>query len=360
MARPNLKRYIRKHVSPRTGVTFTTTVRVAGFESVSKTFATRAAAAEWAEATEELLRKQKENGSALRRDVATLTVGDMLLEYLADAETVKLRSFDLVHQICAWWIQEAGTTKALDLNVLMLRAARDKLARGGRQPGTTNRYLIVLRSAWNWARASGLIPIERRWPERLLLTEPAGRTRFLSDSELALLLNAAREHSAQMHTAIVVSVASGMRRGELLRLDWSDVDLARQLAAIRISKTDRPRQVHLTQAACDALKALQGEKVRAIGGAVFTMKGGARLKRSTLEGRWRVVRTAAGLKDFRWHDLRHTCASILAQQGSTLLQIAEVLGHRSFVMTQRYSHLVQGARLPAHAALDAKLQGKTP
>jgi len=354
MARANSKRYIRKHVSPRTGVSFTTTVRVAGFDSVSKTFPTKAAAAEWAEATEIMLRAQKQHGAAVRRDVATLTVGELLLEYLADPETVKHRTYDLTEQVATWWIQELGTTKAIDLGVLALRAARDKLSRGGRAPGTVNRYLIVLRSAWNWARAAGLIPTERRWPERLMLSEPRGRTRFLSDTELAALLTAARAHSAQMYAAIVVSLATGMRAGELRRLDWSDLDLTRQLARIHVTKTDQPRQVHLTASACAALKALHGDNVRAITGPVFTAKG-ARVKSSTLEARWRVIRTAAGLADFHWHDLRHTTASILAQQGSTLLQIAEVLGHRSFASTQRYSHLVQGAALPAHAALDAKL-----
>jgi integrase len=357
MARTNLKRYIRKHVSARAGTTFTTTVRVTGFDSVSKTFPTKAAAIEWAEATEAQLREQKARGS-VRRDMGTLTVGDLLLEYLADAETVKLRSFDLVQQVGASWIEEIGTTKALDLSVLALRAARDKLTRGGRAPATVNRYLIVLRSAWNWARSAGLVPTDRHWPERLVLTEPAGRTRFLSDDELTSLLKEAREHSVLMHAAIVVSVAAGMRRGELLRLDWSDIDLAKQTASIKLTKNDHPRTVHLTSNACAALKALRGEKVLAIGGAVFTMKDGStRLRRSTLEGRWRKILKATGIEDFRWHDLRHTCASIHAQQGSTLLQIAEVLGHRSFQMTQRYSHLVQGAALPAHAVLDQKLRG---
>ena len=97
--------------------------------------------------------------------------------------------------------------------------------------------------------------------------------------------------------------------------------------------------------------------MRAIAGPVFTCKG-ARLKKSTLEARWRRVRKAAGLVNFHWHDMRHTTASILAQQGSTLLQIAEVMGHRSLSMVQRYAHLVQGAALPAHAALDAKLSAK--
>jgi len=346
----------RKHKSGEGSTTFTATVRIAGFAAAVKTFPTRKAAAEWAETTEDLLREQKKRGASVRRDVAVLTVGDLLLEFLKDPEVTKLRTFDDLHRLCAWWMQQHGALKALDLNVLTLREAREKLSRD-RGPATTNRYLSALRSAWNWARAAGLVPSDRRWPERLLLTEPRGRVRFLSDDELAALLEAAAKHSVVMHTAIMVSVATGLRQGELLRLDWRDIDLAKQTLRIRIAKNDEPRTVHLPQSACDALKALQGEKVRALSGAVFVMAKGARLKKSTIESRWRVVRDAAGLADFRWHDLRHSCASIMAQNDATLLQIAEQLGHKSFSMTQRYSHLIQGAALPAHAALDKKLRG---
>lgn len=347
----------RKYKSQDGATSFTATVRIAGFAPAAKTFPTKKAAAESAATTEELLREQKKRASGIRRDVAVLTVGELLLEYLRDPETTKLRTFDDQHRVCAWWIQEHGTLKAIELNVLVLRETREKLRRD-RGPATTNRYLSALRSAWNWARASGLVPSDRRWPERLLLTEPRGRVRFLSDSELAALLKAAGEHSVQLHTAIMVSVATGMRQGELLRADWSDVDLVRQTVRIRIAKHDEPRTVHLPAAACDALRALQGEKVRAISGAVFAMPDGSRVRKSTLESRWKMVRERAGLTDFRWHDLRHSCASFLAQNHATLLQIAEQLGHKSFAMTQRYSHLVQGAALPAHAALDAKLKGK--
>jgi integrase len=346
----------RKYKSRDGSTTFTATVRIAGFAPAAKTFATKKAAAEWATTTEDLLHEQKKRGAGVRRDVAVLTIGELLLEFLADPETTKLRTFDDLHRLASWWIQEHGGTRALEFNVLTLRQAREKLHRD-RGPATTNRYLSAMRSAWNWARASGLVASDRRWPERLLLTEPRGRTRFLSDDELAALLKAARNYSVQMHAAIMTSVATGLRQGEMLRLDWQDVDLAKQTLRVRIAKNDTPRQVHLPESACEALKELQAEKVRAISGAVFVMPDGTRLRKSTLESRWRTVRDAAGLTDFHWHDLRHSCASFLAQQGATLLQIAEQLGHRSFAMTQRYSHLVQGAALPAHAALDAKLRG---
>jgi integrase len=91
---------------------------------------------------------------------------------------------------------------------------------------------------------------------------------------------------------------------------------------------------------------------------VFVLTNGAPLKKSLLETRWNKIRDAAQLADFRWHDFRHTCASLLAQNGASLLQIGSVLGHKSTGMTQRYSHLVQGAPVPGHAQLDEKLRGK--
>lgn len=109
-----------------------------------------------------------------------------------------------------------GATKVSDVGVLKLRAAREKLKGSGadaRAAGTTNRYLSAFRSCWNWGRTAGLIPQERGWPTRLLLMKPKGRTRFLSDAELAKLLATAEQHSPVMYAAIVVSIATGVRQG---------------------------------------------------------------------------------------------------------------------------------------------------
>jgi hypothetical protein len=75
----------------------------------------------------------------------------------------------------------------VDVGVVHLRDARAKLTAGGRKkgraPATVNRHLSALRSCWNWGRAAGLVALERAWPAKLLLKEPAGRTRFLSGDE---------------------------------------------------------------------------------------------------------------------------------------------------------------------------------
>jgi integrase len=337
-------------------VSFIAQVRLKGFKPRAKSFAKRADAEKWGEQLETTLRQQR-NRRGVRRDVATLTIGDLLLEYLADPNTQARRTFEDIHRLCAWWVQCFGAVRAMEFDVLRVREARDKLQATGIGPATVNRYLSAMRSCWNWGRSAGLVLDGAIWPDKVLLTEPRGRKRFLSDEEITRLLAAAEKYSAVMHAAIILSIATGLRQGELLRLDWSDIHLEKQHVRVLYSKNDEARTVHLPDAAVQALKPLRPEKVPA-DMPVFRIANGSRVKKSTLETRWSTVRKAAKLEDFRWHDLRHTCASILAQQGATLVAIGEQLGHKSLSMTVRYSHLVQGTATPAHAGLDSKLKAK--
>jgi integrase len=115
--------------------------------------------------------------------------------------------------------------------------------------------------------------------------------------------------------------------------------------------------VHVPASAVTALRGLRKAKAAATAN-VFLITKGIPLKVSTLEARWRRVRDAAGLTGFRWHDLRHSCASFLARRGASLLEIASVLGHKSPSMVMRYAHLTQGQAVKGHAELDTLLGGK--
>jgi integrase len=360
--------YVKRKNKNRT-TSILTLVRIKGFKPTSKSFKTMADAKAWAEPLEEQLKEQAKRGGA-RADLATITLGELIAEYLDDPNTKALKSYEDLHNRLDWWSADPllSTTKVMDIGASVLRAARAKLMNGGkygsREPGTVNRHLSALRSAWNWAREEAdLIPIERAWPVKLL-TEPKGRTRFLSDEELAALLKAA-ERDPTVRAMILVSLATGLRQGELLKLRWKDIDLDKGTLALGLvlDKQGQPdiknktvRVVHVSQAAVDALTALRkGKVVSPV--HPFVNASGKPLTQSFLRQRWLKIHTAAGLKDFRWHDLRHTCASILAQSGATLLEVGSVLGHKSPSMTMRYSHLTQGAAVTGHAALDAKLRG---
>ena len=127
-----------------------------------------------------------------------------------------------------------------------------------------------------------------------------------------------------------------------------------------LTKNGEPRTVFLPAIAADALSALKTGRIVNIKKQVFLKEDGTPLDKDGLSYRWKVLRKAAGLDDFRWHDLRHSCASFLAQRGASLLEIGSVLGHKSPSVTQRYAHLVAGKAVTGHDGLEAKLRGAAP
>jgi integrase len=331
-------------------------VRVRPFHARSRSFPDRSAAIRWADEQKRQLVAERERASDARADLTSLTVSQLAKGYLEDPETIGLLSYKDSCARLAWWVNALGEKRIRELGVVTLREARDKLARTGITAATINRYLSALRSAWNWGRASGYLSANQVWPPRLLLTEAKGRTRHLSDDELASLLGAAKEHSARLHAAILVSVACGVRKGELLRLRWADVDFDSSSLRILISKNGDARGVHMPTSAAAALRTLKRETL--VAPAVFITEKGEPATQDWIERHWRTIRDAAGLEGFRWHDLRHSCASFLAASGASLLEIGSVLGHKSPITTKRYAHLVDTRPVTGHAALDAKLTGK--
>jgi integrase len=345
----------RRHADK--SVSYLAQVRVRPFRAVARSFATLDEAREWKERTTAELKKQGARKS-VRADVTKLTLRGLIVEFRKDPETTALRSLDSLETCLAWWEANYAAERVLQLGVLTLREARDRLA-PGRAPATVNRYLSALRSCWNWGRAAGLIPTDHVWPPRLMLPEPKGRTRHLSDDELAALVKAAKDDSPVMHAAIVVSLATGIRQSELLRLTWADADLERQTLRVRLSKNDEARAVYLPGAAVAVLRDLKRGPVVSPT-HVFLTPQGRPLQKGALEYRWWNIRPQARLKDFRWHDLRHSCASFLAASGASLLEIGSVLGHKSPSVTARYAHLVAGKPVTGHSKLDEKLAGKQP
>jgi integrase len=259
----------------------------------------------------------------------------------------------------AWWLKRHVTTRVLDFNILVIRAARKELRDQKPTTETANRYLSAMRSCWNWGRSEGLIPTSHSWPDNVLFSPPEPRKVFLTGEQLDILLKVA-ESDQVMRTAIMVSVGTGVRLGELLRLQWPDINFDAQSIVLLRTKNKTPRSVHLPPNVAAALRALKNAPVQSLTQHVFLLPDGRPLKTSVLEKRWSKIRKDAGLTHFHWHDLRHSCASFLAANGSSGLQIAEVLGHKSLAMVKRYAHLTPGKAFTGHKELDALLGGQKP
>ena len=149
---------------------------------------------------------------------------------------------------------------------------------------------------------------------------------------------------------ILLSINCGLRRGELFSLTWDDVDIDRAVLAVRgtKAKSGRTRLLPLNAEALDVLVGWKEQRAQPLG-LVFPGRDGGRLNNTRRA--WLAVLEDAEIKNFRWHDMRHHFASRLVQSGADLNTVRELLGHSSYQMTLRYSHLAPEHRAAAVAKL---------
>jgi integrase len=207
-------------------------------------------------------------------------------------------------------------------------------------PATLNRYQAALSAVLTWAQRRRMAPKDWHNPCRNLelRSEKNEIVRFLSDDERRALLAACKASKwTHLYVLTLMGITTGARRGEFEALTWADVDLERAEASVHRSKNGDRKVLPLVPAVVDELKSLQPDPSKRVG-LVFASKRRPDVPRN-FDLAWKHALRAAGVRNFRFHDLRHSCASYLAQAGAPLLQIAEVLGHRQLSVTKRYSHL---------------------
>lgn len=192
--------------------------------------------------------------------------------------------------------------------------------------GNVQRELTVLKAILNRAHREGTLVSVPPFPR---MRKQRGRKRWLSVQEEQRLIAIAASH---LKPLIAFAVDTGGRRSELLGLDWRHVDMDRGLITFIETKNGEDRSVRLTDRAYQVLIGLGVKET----GPVFTYRGKAM---SGINSSFHGARTRAKIDDLRFHDLRHTFASRLVQQGVSLYEVMHLTGHKSLEMVQRYSHL---------------------
>jgi integrase len=209
-----------------------------------------------------------------------------------------------------------------------------------RSGSTVNRFIATLSHALSFAvkerRFFGRNPVSDIGRKK----EPRGRTRFLSDHERARLLDAcAKSDWSALRSFVLLAITTGARRGELIALRWTDVDLKTGRALVRETKNGVQRTLPLAGKALEALRELKLQR-SARSEYVFAHPSGAAGPYHHFDSHWYEALETGAISNFHFHDLRHTTASMLAAQGASLLEIADVLGHKTLAMVKRYSHLI--------------------
>ena len=158
------------------------------------------------------------------------------------------------------------------------------------------------------------------------------RVRYLTHAQAEKLLAALPEHQREV---VLFALATGLRQKNVLQLTWDRVDLERRIATIEAGDTKNGDAlgVPLNEVACAVLERQQG-KHRA---RVFTFKGKPLNSANTRT--WRKALKSCGIKDFRWHDLRHTWATWLRQADVPTWVLQELGGWKSETMVRRYAHI---------------------
>jgi integrase len=338
---------ISKRVSKDNLVSYQAKVRLKGYPVQSATFSRKTDAQRWVQDTESAIRDGRyfKTSEAKRHTLADLI--DRYIENVLPCKGSNLKQQKNQKMQLLEWKDRIGERVLADVTPALLAETRDAMLhvpignQGKTRSGATvARYMAILSHAftiavneWSWLDDSPMRKVKKP-------SEPRGRVRYLSEEEIQRLLDACKASECPyLHPVVVLALSTGMRRGEILNLRWKDVDLERGQIILHETKNNERRNVPVSRHASEVLHKLS--KVRRID---TTLLFPANAKGSNdvpfvITKPWVKALEAAGIEDFRFHDLRHTAASYLAMNGASIAEIAEVLGHKSLQMVKRYAHL---------------------
>ena len=206
------------------------------------------------------------------------------------------------------------------------------------QPGTINRELQCLRHIFTIAekfdKFSGKNPVKEVKffkPREYVL-------RILKPKEIQKLVNVTKGY---LRAIIIIAVHTGMRKGEILNLRWADIDFVKGYMLIREAKSGHMRKVPISPVVMYSLESLKKE-------SEFVFQSDKTdTRRRDFYRAWKGALEKAGIEDFRFHDLRHTAASLMVANGIDLVTIKEILGHADIKMTMRYAHTTPEIKMRA-------------
>lgn len=327
--------------------TYTATIRIKGYESVSRTFDTKGEAKIWAAAIETEMKKRqykdhrRANQSldeAMKRYLATVTV--------KKAKTTQERERRIVNILKKNFGKD---TLLPDITPSAVAAYRDQRLQ------TVSAYsvrleLALLSHLFIKALKEWELPVENPVNVIERPNVPKGRIVFLKEDEAAKLLTEGKKSRNKMlYPYILVLLHTAMRPSEAAGLRWRQINLASRSLTLTITKND-PRTVPLTKVAVSVLQNIKGEK-KGDDFVFFSGEGNSEQAQNIPSSRFRPsfdkARERAGLPWLHMHDLRHTAASHMLMAGTDIRTLAAILGHSTLQMVLRYTHLLDEHKLKA-------------
>lgn len=296
-----------------------------GYPDQTKTFQSKVDAEKWARALESAIDKGQ---FVTTTEANRTTLSDVIARYLVEiTPTMKGATEDAI-RLKAILRKPIAKWSMANLSAARIAAYRDERLKEV-SAGTVIRELAYLSSIINHARREWGINVSNPVQMVRKPQSPQARSRVLTDDEIGKLLHALEPQGRRSHwtkPAVQLALETAMRRGELLSLRWENIDLQARTAFLPDTKNGESRTVPLSSAATQVLSELP----KHISGAVIPVKF------FSLDAAFKRACKRAGLQEVRFHDLRRTAITRMADKLPNVIELAAVSGHKSLMVLKRY------------------------
>ena len=358
-----IKERFKKNGKP----SYTVSIRIAGYPPVTRTFERKTDAKQWASKTETEIR---ENINFPKRKAQKYTIADIIDKFIENElpkKKEKTKS-EFIREL-NWYKKEIGHYYLSSLTTETLVNCREKLAKRHKEipirnknaknleprlsektltSASINKYMTYMRSVFSYCVNELDILDFNPMAKVKKLSEKNARKRYLELKEIDKLLTACKKADYELYLCVLIALLADARKSEIIHLTWGTADLENKMFYFLDTKNGTDRGTPMHEFIYNELVAFKARnKVRSLNNDYIFKTSDGKPKESLIGKLFPKIVKQCGIKDFRFHDLRHTGASWQAMSGISQPITQKILGHKSPVMTDRYSHLRDDSLRPA-------------
>jgi integrase len=284
------------------------------------------------------------------KSIDTKTTFEPLTERYTDWMKGRHRSADSKQYRIKQLVAHFGNIRINRFNTFLVEQYQTDLINRKLAPASVNKNISILKAMF--AKAVEWKLVDKEILNDILavkqLKENNQRLRFLNIEEIPVLIDSCDKH---LKPIVVTALHTGMRRGEILSLEWDKhINLRQGFIELDKTKNDEPRNISISATLKNVLLSIP--RRADVPYVFFKPFSGQRYK--SIRSSFKAALKTAKIKNFKFHDLRHTFASHLVMSGVDITTVGKLLGHKSAKMTLRYSHLA-----PQHLAKAVDILDKT-
>ena len=307
------------------GKSWTAQVRVSGWQSFTKTFDTKSSAQEWIKHTEHTLK----SNVLPDYSVQSMTLYDLLDRY-AEKVSSNLKGSEIeIYKLRLIQRYPVSKNKLSYLTKKHFENYRDERLKEVKS-GTVHAEIMLLKRVYKIAIEQWGYGIIKNPLSSIILPPPhrPRKRRLTQQEQIDVCFAAKSQRNNYICSVIEFAIETGMRRSEILKLKWCDINFHTGFASLFDTKNGEDRKVPLTKRCMEVLKQLSRSHEH-----VFPISA------TCLHQAWQRAVKKAEIKDLRFHDLRHEAVSRFFEMGMSVPEVALISGHKDLTQLFRYTHL---------------------